>query len=236
MHRSVLILRARCSPWTASAWRSSRLGGSFRNRSESFSRASKGFKRASKGLPSASKNFSFFPRIEDYQWLAGELKEKNRRPRRGAGGVARHRGERSLARSPARPIAYSACAACPRASRFSPFAARFTFARSAGALCASRTADADPRSPRRERIVNDARPLVKKNVGFFDDLQAGASAIGALRAALIRGACCRRQQASRSQRLGRQPFLELSALVLGRNAFGGSLFAAPLRVNAEIAP
>jgi hypothetical protein len=33
--------------------------------------------------------------------------------------------------------------------------------------------------------VNNAHPLVKKNVDFFDDLQAGVSAIGALRAALI---------------------------------------------------
>jgi hypothetical protein len=47
--------------------------------------------------------------------------QKNRRPRRGADRVARRRGERSPhALSPTPSIAYPACAARPRPSRFSP--------------------------------------------------------------------------------------------------------------------
>ena len=89
------------------------LRGAFRNPSESFRRAFEASKRPFIDF----KKFQFLSQIEDYQWLTGELKGKNRRPRRWADRAARRRG----ARSPARPIAYSLR---PRPSQFSPFITR----------------------------------------------------------------------------------------------------------------
>jgi hypothetical protein len=73
--------RARSCPEGVAATLQPLLGGAFKNPSESFHRASGGFKNASKSLPSPSKNFSFFPGIEDYQWLAGDRRQKNCGPR-----------------------------------------------------------------------------------------------------------------------------------------------------------
>jgi hypothetical protein len=85
---------------------------------------------ASKGVQSPSENFNRFPRIQNYQWLTGGRRPKNRRPRRAADmGRARRQGGRSYAaRLPTRPIAYSACTACPRPSQILAFRRLICFA------------------------------------------------------------------------------------------------------------
>jgi hypothetical protein len=66
---------------------------------------------ASKGLQSPSENFSPFLSIENYQWLTGERRPKNRRPRRAAdmGRVAEANGpyaRESVSHSPTQATAY----------------------------------------------------------------------------------------------------------------------------------
>jgi hypothetical protein len=140
-------------------------------------KASIGLPGASKGLPFVSKNFISFPGIEDYQWLTGERRQKNRRRRCGAdrGRAPPRRAvltrEHAFRASPARAAAYPACAACPRPSWFSPSAARLTLRR-AFALLRSRLVSLlrsrrGAGSPRTEHIMNYGLPVVKKIFDFF---------------------------------------------------------------------